>query len=797
MGILILVSIGSYLVGAIPFGLFFSKIWGVDPRKAGSKNIGATNVLRTAGILPAILTLVFDISKGGIAVVIARMLEVNPPWIAGLAAIIGHNFPVYLDFKGGKGVATSIGTMVVLYPLGGASVIAIWLIVAAITRYSSLAALVSLGVSPVIFTLLSKSDMIGFTVAIAVLAFMRHRDNIKRLLSGTEKKIGDRVLILLPFFLFLLNLILPSSAVTEDERFAGNKFSERLPVIKEEALDRGLRFPEPVILYVLSGHSAGGDEVTVTSPLLQLDPASPFLHFKKAEESFGHGIKNTLFNGIPDLINAFKMAAHDMFWFINLVLFFSVIIIFSFIFAISVSAFIKIPLDIPILIHEIIEKKLSFVYILIIIASALIGLPYFALSILLIGAIHYPTRSQKICLFFCIIFLLLLPFILRAEERLLRLLSDPDMRAIYEVNEQKDNLLILLLNKNTAGTPKDSQIFLGTSGSEVRQSPEYLFSRALALKKEGRLDEAIEIFKGLAGEVTAGTPKDSKIFSGTIGGESNSCGAPLLKYKVFNNLGNCLFLKGDLEGAEQYYQKAIELKKNPQTLYNLSQLYKERLDFEKGKYYYEEAMKLDAELISVFTKISLKTPNRFLMDLSLTQKELFKLSFLKSPKGPGNIKVYEPLIPLILLIFLFIKPPVIAYRCSRCGKIICNICQRRELWGRMCPECYEALVTPDKVDSKTRLQRLLFVQKKKSLRKRLFWVLSIFPGVNQTLGGWLFQGLLILSLLGMSIMCLISANYFTIMGFRQFYVVWIGIFAAGFAIIIHLISLRRLSRIWP
>ncbi len=772
MVILIIVTISSYLLGAIPFGLLFSKLWGADPRKAGSKNIGATNVLRTAGTIPAILTLVFDISKGGIAIVIARMLEVNPPWIAGLAAIIGHNFPVYLNFKGGKGVATSIGTMVVLYPLGGVLVIALWLFVAAITRYSSLAALLSLGLSPVIFTLLSKSDMIGFTVAVAVLAFMRHRDNIKRLLSGTEKKIGERVLILLPVFLFLLNLLPPLSlADTETKKFNGRQFSEdRLQVIKEEALNRGLRFPEPAILYILSGRSAGGKEVRVSPQLLQLDPASPVLHFKKAEESFGLGIKDTLFNGIPALINAFKTATRDMVWFINLVLFFSVIIVFSFIFALAISAFIKIFFDIPILIHEVTERKLSFIYILIIIASGLTGLPYFATSILLIGAVHYPTRSQRICLFFCIIFLLLLPFILRTEERLLRFLSDPDMRAIYEVNEQKSNLLILLPDKNT-----NSPIHPFTYGSEVRESPEYLFSRALALKKEGRLDEAIEIFKGIADGLTAG--------------------APLWKYKVFNNLGNCLFLKGDLNGAEQYYLKAIELKKNPQTLYNLSQLFKERLDFEKGKYYYEEAMKLDADLISGFTKISSKTPNRFLMDLSLTQRELSKPGFLKSLKG-GNIRIYELLMPLILLIFLFIKQPVIAYRCSRCGKIICNICQRRELWGRMCPECYEALVTPDKVDSKTRLQRLLFVQKKKSHRKRLFWVLSIFPGVNQTIGGWLFQGLIILSLLGMSIMCLVSANYFTIAGFRQFYVVWIGILAAAFAITLHLISLRRLSRIW-
>lgn len=189
---LLVLCTSSYLFGAIPFGLLFSKLKGVDPRKAGSKNIGATNVLRTAGPLPAIMTLLFDISKGGLAVVLAKKLGAEPSWLPGLFAILGHNFPVYLRFRGGKGVATSIGTLFALYPIGGLLITGIWLLVALITGYSSLSALISLGLSPLIFTLLKKSDMLIFTGAVALLIIVRHRENIKRLLNGTEKKIGER-----------------------------------------------------------------------------------------------------------------------------------------------------------------------------------------------------------------------------------------------------------------------------------------------------------------------------------------------------------------------------------------------------------------------------------------------------------------------------------------------------------------------------------------------------------------------------------------------------------------------------
>lgn len=737
---LLLAVIISYLLGAIPFGLLFAKLKGIDPRLSGSKNIGATNVLRTAGVLPAILTLVFDISKGGIAVLIARSLEVNPPWIAGLAAIIGHNFPVYLKFKGGKGVATSIGTMVVLYPSGGAAVIATWSVVAVITRYSSLAALVSLGLSPLIFTLLSKSDMIGFTVAVALLTLMRHKDNIKRLLKGEEKKIGEKALLIILSLIFILA---PSSLKAQKEQDAQDSPVSEYSSIKEQALDKGLRFPEEAIVFFLSKES----DIPLFS---SLDSGSPLIPFKKAEKAFNSGAKEALFTGIPYLIETFRLAAGDIFWLINLGMLFSFILIVSIIFAFFIASITRLPLELPLLIHESTEKKITLLYLILLTGGALAGLPYFTGSLLLLMAMHATTRPQKVYMFLYLCILLLLPFIMRTQEGFLKILSDPEIKALSAVNERKDNKLILTLKDNS--------------------SKAYLFSKALALKREGRIDEAVEILKGLS------TSPD---------------------YRVFNNLGNCLFLKGDLSGAEEYYQKAVELKKNPQTLYNLSQLSKERLDFEKGKNYYEEAMKLDAETISSFTRISSKAPNRFLMDIDLTTGELLRFSIHRALRDMRPVRIHEIILPLIFFVFLFIKLPAVAYRCSRCGKVICNICQRRELWGRMCPECYEVLVTPDKTDSKTRLQRLLFLQQKKSRRKKFFWALCLFPGICQSAAGAMFQGLLILFLIGISITSLIAYKHFFILNMKQFYLIWLTVFSGTMAIIIHLLSLRRLSRIWP
>lgn len=192
--VLILVAIAGYLLGSIPFGIVIARLFGLgDLRQIGSGNIGATNVLRTGSKPAALLTLIGDAGKGGAAVLIARALFAeDAAQVAGFFAFLGHCFPIYLGFKGGKGVATWLGTMLALaFPLG-LSACAIWLVTAVLFRISSLAALVAAALSPVVALALGWNGVILISVALGVLIFIRHRANIERLMVGDEPRIGRK-----------------------------------------------------------------------------------------------------------------------------------------------------------------------------------------------------------------------------------------------------------------------------------------------------------------------------------------------------------------------------------------------------------------------------------------------------------------------------------------------------------------------------------------------------------------------------------------------------------------------------
>ena len=208
--------VGGYLLGSIPFGLVLCFIAGYgDIRKIGSGNIGATNVLRTGNKPLAALTLILDSSKGAIAVLAAIYLSSItlpdcklidcpaghcPPcspdkhamFGAALGAVLGHNFPVWLKFKGGKGVATTLGTFLALSWPVGVACCAAWLVSALITRISSLSALIALALAPIFVALFGNPHMIYLVGLISLIGWIRHKDNITRILSGTEPKIGKK-----------------------------------------------------------------------------------------------------------------------------------------------------------------------------------------------------------------------------------------------------------------------------------------------------------------------------------------------------------------------------------------------------------------------------------------------------------------------------------------------------------------------------------------------------------------------------------------------------------------------------
>jgi glycerol-3-phosphate acyltransferase PlsY len=184
----------GYLLGSIPFGLILTRLAGTqDLRSIGSGNIGATNVLRTGNKGLAAATLVGDLLKGTAAVIIAGSLwGPNAAMLAGLGAFLGHLFPVWLKFKGGKGIATYIGVLLGLFWPAAAVFGAIWLAIAFTTRYSSLAALVASVVTPIFLWFFGHAALASLFAVLTLLSFWTHRENIRRLQAGTEGKIGQK-----------------------------------------------------------------------------------------------------------------------------------------------------------------------------------------------------------------------------------------------------------------------------------------------------------------------------------------------------------------------------------------------------------------------------------------------------------------------------------------------------------------------------------------------------------------------------------------------------------------------------
>jgi acyl phosphate:glycerol-3-phosphate acyltransferase len=184
----------GYLLGSIPFGLLLTRLAGLgDIRRIGSGNIGATNVLRTGNKALAAATLLLDGVKGAAAVLIAARFGPDDAVLAaGVGAVLGHAFPVWLGFRGGKAVATSYGVLIAAaWPVGlGAG--AVWLVMARVGRISSLAALVSFALAPVFAMLLADATVVKLALVIAVLVFVRHHTNIRRLIAGTEPSIGQK-----------------------------------------------------------------------------------------------------------------------------------------------------------------------------------------------------------------------------------------------------------------------------------------------------------------------------------------------------------------------------------------------------------------------------------------------------------------------------------------------------------------------------------------------------------------------------------------------------------------------------
>lgn len=199
---ILLAIIASYLIGSIPTSFLIGKARGIDVRKEGSGNVGATNVLRAVGKLPAVIALIIDIAKGVIAVTLLVSFFFVPEGpitfnafraLLGLSAVIGHNWSIFLKFKGGKGVATACGVLIILLPKAMAIAALVFLITIWLTKYVSLGSILLLLTVPIAAALLSSDvELVLLAITLCILISYKHKANIKRILAGTENKLGHK-----------------------------------------------------------------------------------------------------------------------------------------------------------------------------------------------------------------------------------------------------------------------------------------------------------------------------------------------------------------------------------------------------------------------------------------------------------------------------------------------------------------------------------------------------------------------------------------------------------------------------
>jgi glycerol-3-phosphate acyltransferase PlsY len=194
---MVTILLAAYLIGSIPFALILARRWSIDDlRLVGSGNLGAANVMRASGVKAGILVALLDMSKGALSVWIARQLSVDSaaPAVAGVAAILGHIYPVWVRFRGGKGVATACGVFSVLTPLAVPPAFALFLAVVLVTKYISLGSLIaSIALPPLAYLTGSSAAAVGAACAASAIIVLRHRSNVERLRAGTERRIGARI----------------------------------------------------------------------------------------------------------------------------------------------------------------------------------------------------------------------------------------------------------------------------------------------------------------------------------------------------------------------------------------------------------------------------------------------------------------------------------------------------------------------------------------------------------------------------------------------------------------------------
>jgi len=378
----------------------------------------------------------------------------------------------------------------------------------------------------------------------------------------------------------------------------------------------------------------------------------------------------------------------------------------SLIFSVIIIILMRVPFDIPLLSHDLKEDSPKILFLLSLVLVFLS--PLFLLGGILVILGMYMTKWNKLSVYVFFLFLLISPLFFSIAVMFFNASSSGMLKAIIQVNESKGNRFALSVLKG--------------SHDQIEQ-----FSYALAMKREGGYQEAMNIYDSLI--LKRPTPE------------------------VYNNLANCYVALGDIKTAKELYTRSTEFHRFSSNLYNLSVLSRETLDFDKGDEYFLLAQTLDREAVFRFRRIFSKNPNRFVIDESLPRSTFWKYANRKTDSAYRiNIsmlpQIYSSLGSLVMMVFFYMltrRFKHMAYKCKRCGSILCKKCEKRILWGRMCLRCYQSLIKLDELDAKERIARLLTVYKYQKRRRDIIKFVSlILPGTGQIYTGSILNGLLFL-----------------------------------------------------
>jgi tetratricopeptide (TPR) repeat protein len=474
----------------------------------------------------------------------------------------------------------------------------------------------------------------------------------------------------------------------------------------EEQLNRGIINSEPYSYLLIKEARANDAKAdSILKKALRYSPDLPDVYFELSRSNFSFSPEG-IFKAVDYTLQGVTAYKRNFWWLFTMVgsLFTSAIL--AIVGSIIVIILVRLPVDLPLLSHNIKEEKNKALLLLILI-SALAG-PLFLVGGILIIIGLYMKKWDRVSVYLYLVFLLVSPWLLNTVSTFFNAPASSEIKAVVQVNESKGNRYALSILKG-------------------RDRPVELFSYALAMKREGGYNEAINIYN----ELIANRPGP----------------------KLYNNLANCYVAINDIEKAKELYRKSIQLQPLTTAFYNLSEVSRETLDFEKGDEYFLSAQRLDRGAVSMFRTIFSRNPNRFVIDENLPMSTIWGYAEEKATKASimGLLIVppaVMPVIALLMVILFYIftgRFKHTAYRCKRCGTIMCNKCEKRILWGHMCSQCYRSLIKLDELDAKERIARLLAVYEYQKRRRDIIKVISfIMPGSGQIYAGNVLYGLLFL-----------------------------------------------------